>query len=123
MSCFCSGRCSPVVPAVPASTMTGHSPSTLHMSTATNMRIGFPPLHRSGVYGYYTRRLPDALPEPLPQERLALLAQLPVRALDLPEELGEFLVARVLGVLEGGRARVRPLEGMIEDADDIVMLI
>src|SRR5687767_4143774 len=63
------------------------------------------------------------LSESLPQERLAPVGQLPVRALDLPEELGQFLVARLLGVLEVGSARFRTLECMIEDADDIVMLI
>ena len=63
------------------------------------------------------------LAEALPQERLTPVAQLPVRALDLPEELGQFLVTRLLGVLEVGSARVRPLEGVIEDADDVVMLI
>jgi hypothetical protein len=63
------------------------------------------------------------LAESLPQERLAPVGQLPVRALDLPEERGQVLVAGVLGVLEAGRARVRPLEGVLEDADNIVMLI
>src|SRR5918992_5386909 len=63
------------------------------------------------------------LAEALPQERLTPVAQLPVRALDLPEELSQFLVTRLLGVLEVRRARVCPLEGVIEDADDVVMLI
>jgi hypothetical protein len=63
------------------------------------------------------------LSKSLPQERLALVAQLSVRALGLPEELGQFLVTRLLGVLEVGRARFHTLEGMIEHADDIVMLI
>jgi hypothetical protein len=49
------------------------------------------------------------LAESLPQERLAPVGQLPVRALDLPEELSQVLVAGVLGVREAGRARVRPL--------------
>ena len=55
------------------------------------------------------------LSEPLPQERLTPIAQLLVRALDLPEELDEVLVTRLLGVLEvvphvsapGGRDRGR----------------
>jgi hypothetical protein len=63
------------------------------------------------------------LAEPLPQERLAAVGQLPVRALDLAEELGQGLVAGVPGVLEVGRARVRTLQGVIEDADDVVVLI
>jgi hypothetical protein len=44
----------------------------------------------------------DDASESLPQDCLAPVIQLPVRALDLPEELGPFLVACVLGVLEGG---------------------
>jgi len=63
------------------------------------------------------------LAEPLPQERLAAVGQPPVRALDLPEELGQVLVAGVLGVLEVDRARVRPLQDVIEDANNVIMLI
>lgn len=63
------------------------------------------------------------LAEPLPQERLAAVGQLPVRALDLAEALGQILVAGVLGVLEVDRARVRPLQDVIEDANNVIMLI
>jgi hypothetical protein len=58
------------------------------------------------------------LAESLPQTRLAPDVQLPVRALDLPEEPGQVLVACVLGVLEGDRARVCTLKCMIENADN-----
>src|SRR5688500_9369988 len=61
--------------------------------------------------------------ESLLQEHLPPVAQLPVGALDFPEEPGQVLIARLLGVPEVGRARLRPLQGVIEDADDIVMLV
>src|SRR4029453_8576444 len=41
MSCFCSGRCSPVIP---ASTIIGHTDSTLTISTATHVCIESSPL-------------------------------------------------------------------------------
>jgi hypothetical protein len=43
--------------------------------------------------------------------------------MDLTEERHKILVARSLGVLEVGAARVSALEGMIEDTDKIVLLI
>lgn len=66
---------------------------------------------------------PTPLPEPLPQERLAPVSQLLIGPVDLTEERHEVLVARSLSVLEIGRTRVSALEGMIEDADEIVLLI
>src|SRR5919106_4356937 len=65
----------------------------------------------------------NPLPEPLPEERLPPVGQLPVRALDLTEELHQVLVAGPLGVLEVGGAGLGALQGMVEDADDIVVLI
>jgi hypothetical protein len=63
------------------------------------------------------------LPKPLPQERLAPVSQLLIGPMDLTEERHKILVARSLGVLEVGAARVSALEGMIEDTDKIVLLI
>jgi hypothetical protein len=80
------------------------------------MRPPLPPRRRSPLGS-------TPLPEPLPQERLPPVGQLPVRALDITEELDQVLVAGLLGVLEVGGAGLGALEGMIEDADDIVLLI
>lgn len=63
------------------------------------------------------------LPEPLPQERFAPVGQLLIGPVDLTEERHEILVARLLGVLELGGARVSALKGLIEDADNMVRLI
>lgn len=48
------------------------------------------------------------LSEPLPQERLAPVGQLPVGALDLVEELDQFLVTGLLSILEIGGAGFSP---------------
>src|SRR3712207_1412040 len=60
-------------------------------------------------------------PDATPEELLGAVGAALVLLLDFAEEAGEVLVALLLGVLDVLVVRLRPLQGVVEDAHQVVV--